>query len=362
MRPVEEDLERAKRRTIWKQNKVGSLVLGLQDEIAGIENRLNGSGYENIAVREVNRIVREGSEAALNKRFLMVLQNSHKEYFGYLSKLGRTIDKAMDASVNKKEMNFSLDKRSVNELLEWSLHHETPSKIPPTSSTKEEELLIEIKGQLERGEYKSALQKALCPTFLENYEELSFLIYKLTVSTVFQEEEMTQALHFMMSNFPKAFSQRSQELGEIIHAWSYGKDSLPKRLKSSQSASLLSACLKQIALTIRKIRGTQPQPVLREILMAGAITLPTLTKLPDGIVGAELPPEMTHHSTIHCPIVKDTCLLDNKPILQDCGHIVGEQSVKKMLETNRLGRDSGLFKCPTCPNQQKPSTMRHVIY
>jgi hypothetical protein len=72
----------------------------------------------------------------------------------------------------------------------------------------------------------------------------------------------------------------------------------------------------------------------------------------------ELEKSFNYHSMIVCPISKEVCSPGNNAMLLKCGHIVSEQSIKRML----VSRNRKKFKCPTCPNEQSISQVRKIDY
>mmetsp|Transcript_22573 Transcript_22573/g.19571 ORF Transcript_22573/g.19571 Transcript_22573/m.19571 type:complete len:92 (+) Transcript_22573:921-1196(+) len=61
----------------------------------------------------------------------------------------------------------------------------------------------------------------------------------------------------------------------------------------------------------------------------------------------ELGKEFQFHSVFVCPVTKEVTTPENPPMMLKCGHVISEQSLKK-LKTSHRAR----FKCPYCPVEQ----------
>ncbi|KAJ5807759.1 hypothetical protein N7474_009028, partial [Penicillium riverlandense] len=101
---------------------------------------------------------------------------------------------------------------------------------------------------------------------------------------------------------------------------------------------------------------------------AGAIALPTLLKLQTIMkakrtewttenelpVEISLPPSYLFHSIFVCPVSKEQATDQNPPMMMPCGHVIAEESLKRLSKGNR-------FKCPYCPNESHFKDARKVF-
>ncbi|CAG7984338.1 unnamed protein product [Penicillium olsonii] len=101
---------------------------------------------------------------------------------------------------------------------------------------------------------------------------------------------------------------------------------------------------------------------------AGAIALPTLLKLQTIMkakrtewtsenelpVEISLPPQYLFHSIFVCPVSKEQATDDNPPMMMPCGHVIAQESLKRLGKGNR-------FKCPYCPSESHPKDARKVF-
>ncbi|KAJ5788629.1 hypothetical protein N7457_003619 [Penicillium paradoxum] len=101
---------------------------------------------------------------------------------------------------------------------------------------------------------------------------------------------------------------------------------------------------------------------------AGAIALPTLLKLQTIMkskrtewtsenelpVEIPLPPQYLFHSIFVCPVSKEQATDDNPPMMMPCGHVIAQESLKRLGKGNR-------FKCPYCPSESHPKEAKKVF-
>lgn len=180
--------------------------------------------------------------------------------------------------------------------------------------------------------------------------------------------------HTNTAGVPSSQDLSLEEVGELLHLATYrGNTQPPKRLGKHETDRLLAKTLGSLDRRIRKLHNRPEVSVFRVAVLAGIVALPSLLQhkhlLEEGEndkelqVGVDLPKEMLFHSVIQCPITREICdTTHNRPLVQSCGHIVGEASVRKMMETNPLCKSTGSFKCPTCPSTQKPDTLQPLVY
>jgi hypothetical protein len=67
-----------------------------------------------------------------------------------------------------------------------------------------------------------------------------------------------------------------------------------------------------------------------------------------------LPPQYLFHSIFVCPVSKEQATDDNPPMMMPCGHVIAQESLKRLAKGNR-------FKCPYCPSESHPRDARKVF-
>lgn len=176
------------------------------------------------------------------------------------------------------------------------------------------------------------------------------------------------------------FKDNPTYLAKFTYSLTIPDQELPADLKSMSLESLKKECSQNLRKSIKKARGFRTEDPLFQIFRVGLQNLPEMVDyLQQGTdeenepIGNELPftisleKSLYFHSTLICPVSKETCSAENRPMLFDCGHVVSENSINKMrgldsmLQSERESSNVKV-KCPTCPNRQELSKLRIIHY
>lgn len=117
--------------------------------------------------------------------------------------------------------------------------------------------------------------------------------------------------------------------------------------------------------------GLSAESPLYLAVTAGALALPRLMKymLATRSKGTEwtsteelpfetpLPESMLFHNIFVCPVSKEQSTEDNPPMVIPCGHMLAEETLKKLAKGTKGTR----FKCPYCPSEASIKDARRVI-
>jgi hypothetical protein len=79
-----------------------------------------------------------------------------------------------------------------------------------------------------------------------------------------------------------------------------------------------------------------------------------MTELP---VEVELPQSFRNHNIFVCPVNKEPCAVENKPMLLTCGHVISKQALERIARTER-----NKFKCYTCPAQMTKDEVKEILF
>jgi hypothetical protein len=384
MKAVESELERLKRRQALKSQKLDAILEGLSKDVVEIIGELDSGEHRTKSESKrqpqqplsLNGIIRQTCEQVVNKKNIRAIQNIHKDHFTFVSKLGKTIERELGDNSNISLFKEDLGKRDLLEFLDYSFTSEPHARIQEGDSSSLASQLIQIQEAIERKNYQDAHQLSLSLSSegrLVN-QNLSFELLKLAYLDLVHQGRCVDGIEYLQRTSSSKKAEFSIHFGELVGlAIRKDLDNLPKRLKDYRLDVVLEKCKQMISKEIRKSLGLPEVPPLQEVICAGLIALPELTqhsldllsvkKDKEMPVQVHLPKHMVHHSVVYCPITRECCHEEsNKALFQNCGHVVGEHSVRKMLESNKKYRENDSFKCPTCPNQQKLSTMKEVHY
>lgn len=401
MKAIESELDRLKRRATVKHQKLSDMldnliadvqqtVIDLQtpdvdskelysDKLPG-NNSSDGLNAKHIDKQKtINQIIRVQCEKIVSHKPLTAIKNHHKEYFTYVSKLGKTIDKGFVESCNEMSFDFDSIQSDFSSLVQDYVKESTQVISKDKGSHNSLVKYQELEHLLYEKNIEAALEmyQANQQTIKLIDNEFKLNMYKLIFISKARSGKKGQAIIFMRAYMNSLNIQQAEEIGEMIHSLCFSNDAeLPKRLKLTVDYDgILAKCINLLRRAIRRMKGLPETSNFGQIFTAGLIAITEysghrhlwrdIKEKKELHVVVELPKSMVHHSVLYCPISKDICdQKQNIPLLQNCGHIVGQASVRKMLDASRDRRpsSSNLFKCPTCPNQQSQSSMRTVLY
>lgn len=289
-------------------------------------------------------------------------------------------DKEASDSLNSvKETDISVSPQRIQEMAP------SPSSDKPLPTRKQETLkaYILMDNYLKQGKSDESL--GVMTSYIKSSVnphptdlEILKLLKQLHFWTLMSTSSPKAAINFIKENTNVAGANTGsdltmEDLGCLLHLATYkGAANYPMRLSKYDPRHLLAKTLATTNRRVRKMHNLDETADFRMAILAGVIALPCLLQHKHILeeangdrelqVGVQLPKDMQHHSIIQCPITREICGVQaNRPMLQGCGHIIGETSVNKMMETANC-KATGSFKCPTCPNQQKPDTLRHIVY
>lgn len=400
MKAIEAELDRLRRRSAVKQQKLSDLVDTLIQDVKKTVDDLKAphpeaqtettSDTKNSQTaerkseaadpkKEIKQIIRTQCEKTAIQKPLTAIKNHHKEYFTYISKLGKTIDKGSLPNCNDMSYDFEGVKRDFCSLVQ---DHIKETQLVVSQERGMTNCLQKYQ-ELESLLYEKKIEEAL-EVYQANQQALKLVdsefklnMCKLIFLSLARSGKKGQAIIFLRKYMSSMNLQQAEEMGEMVHSLCYSSEAeLPARLEvPTDFDSILTKCILLLRRAIRKLKGLPETSTFSQVFTAGLIAITEYSQhkhlwrdmrnKKELHVIVDLPKSMVHHSVLYCPISKDICDRKlNAPLLQNCGHIVGQASVRKMLDASRERRpsSSSLFKCPTCPNQQSQMSMRTVLY
>lgn len=224
---------------------------------------------------------------------------------------------------------------------------------------------------------------------------LEFELCRLQFVWVFHGESHDQnirdrqaAINYARQEFQGFLPRYPQQVQQLMGAMAYCSN-----LKDSPYASIFNnaSAWDDVAQFFTRefcsLLGLSADSPLYVAATAGAIALPTLLKLqtimkskrtewtsenelpvcflvpptPNMItdsstpqVEVSLPPSYLFHSIFVCPVSKEQATDDNPPMMMPCGHVIAEESLRRLSKGNR-------FKCPYCPSESHPRDARKIF-
>ena len=114
-----------------------------------------------------------------------------------------------------------------------------------------------------------------------------------------------------------------------------------------------------------KEKRVSAEPCLERLYEAGGIAMKTLQPLRKMLVecgaGQELPISIdlpfNFHNVFVCPVNREPCSVENKPMLLTCGHVISRHALDRIAPGVRPAK----FKCYTCPNTMFKEEVREII-
>ena len=354
-----------------------------------IEQNQNGSPKNSTKMLEEN--LEEMGTSILKSKPLIQSQEAHKEFFAYQSKLGKDLDKNFNKSSNSSIFGYDLDHKaqkegiseylisegyfSVDKLLreECNLSTREQSDIIMALRKEINDLLIglendDITGIISWAEsHTEELQKI--------DSDLLFQAYRYYFQRLVKQGKIEEAINLSREKLAADNNyQNCEEISKLMTSIVYMDDLDNSPYSELYDNEMTTFELKKILeRDSKRIVGLPAENPLQTVFRAGVLTQPQFMKVKDIInkkdengkgndmeipYAAELDKSFNYHSMIVCPISKEVCSPDNSAMMLKCGHIVSEQSIKKML----ISRNKKKFKCPTCPNEQSISQVRKIIY
>jgi len=320
--------------------------------------------------------------AALQKvsKSTKTIMKKNKELGGSLSKLGKSMDKALNADAIKiaRPEAFSNKEGAIsNSILEHLLHNghldlgqrfmkESGASLPQSkldiyttfnrvlTALKEHDVGPAIswvnRCSLEAGDRAS-----------DQLGSLEFKLHSLHFVDLIRQHERPLAISYAQQHFSKFGGTHIQEIKRLMTCLLYTWE----RLLQSPYADLTDPirwfeatefCVRENAV----FAGLPAESPLALCVDAGCAALPKLIKVAAVVQDSdtlmqkdELPVEIElgahrlYHSVFTCPVSRETASKDNPPMRLPCGHAICRESLQKIAKNSRRK-----FKCTYCPSEQ----------
>eukprot|EP00040_Diaphanoeca_grandis_P000876 m.16727 g.16727 ORF g.16727 m.16727 type:complete len:390 (+) comp11171_c0_seq1:241-1410(+) len=306
------------------------------------------------------------------------VKKHNKEVASSLSKYGKSIDKVFETNLTKisqstvfQDKQECLNQSIIEHFLRegrWSLGE---GFMNGTGIKVDESRLHQFK--LTRSILEALRHRDLAPALrwttenrgplIAQRSRLEFLLHRLAFISLLIRGERLAAIDYSKQHFERFAAAEMKEIRRLL-----GSLVFIKRLEHSVYASLKDEgnwtqvsqlCARECA---RQMGLSQESP-LAVCINAGCTATPKLLKLAsklavvsnkdDILASKELPVEINlgterfYHSVFTCPVSRETACNKNPPMRLPCGHVLCQDSIKKIAKGSRR-----LFKCTYCPQEQ----------
>jgi hypothetical protein len=379
-----EDIEEEYHRSLEKQK---SAIGSLYSEVDALIQLVEQCRQEIISNEKANiGNITQKLATTISSSYANV-QKIHKDVHSTFTKLGKSIDKAMQQNqeqANKKPPNWTVDKGLINEIVAQHLYREGEFN---TAEQFEQEAQIKV-GE----EYKQPfiqmftvlqeLQKRNIEPALQWCEEnglrdsqLAFRLHKLAFTQLLNASDSgasKRAIEYARQHFGRFAQQNKNEIfhlmGSVLYAGRLHTSPRYRELslQDERAQHLWDDVANDLKRECCRISGKPIQPPLYVAVTAGSQALPTLIKLIsvtqgkaglDQVVNLnnsetlgveiELDDSFQFHSIFACPVSKELSTgPDNPPVILPCGHVLLKSSVLKLVRSSHQR-----FKCPYCPTE-----------
>jgi len=313
------------------------------------------------------------------------LATEQKESYTYISKYGKTIDKAFKLELGKfgDATVFDGKKDLLNEVITNHLYRQGRFKLGEIFS---KEANIQINPSLKQEFFEMyricdtiknrnlipALEwaKKHQPELQKRGSSLEFKLHHLQFVSFLQSHKKEEALHYAKSNFGSLAGTHIKEIQRLMGCLLY-----LNHLEKSPYADLVSPThwsdiQNQFTRDCCSLMGLSYESPLYISISAGASALPTLLKVTKMMQSKktewsqqnELPVEIAlsreyrYHSIYVCPVAKEQVSEQNPAMLLPCGHVICQESLAKIV------KGTGKFKCPYCPTDAMRSSARKINF
>jgi len=376
------DLDRVKRRQKICKKSINENINNVINVLQNSLNQINNTYMEEEDNSKLKSKLQDLSTEVLKIKPLDQVTKSHKDYFAYLSKLGKDIDKSFNKDIDKIFKGTNLEGEQINNVIQehflregkFEIQNSLKKELNIQSNPKVEEnfhMIHLILEEIKKENIEPALQWALTneKTLEEIESNLIFNIYQQKFLQEVASKGKEDAIKFARINFPKFFPKYAPEIQKLMGSLLYDRNPNNSRYSYLYDTNQWEKISLNIIQDACKIHHTTPQSALDQILGAGTLALPKFLKyyslsshnaqdwknceeLP---VATDLGKDYQFHSIFVCPVTKEISTFDNPPMLLNCGHVISEHALKKILSGNKTR-----FKCPYCPAEISVTSSKRI--
>lgn len=322
----------------------------------------------------------------LNDKFLKLelpgqIAAQQKEFYGSVSRLGKSVDKHFGASsFGNRETN--MDEKLLDQVI---ANHFFREGQPHLGQSFCEEANVSVSQELKQ----SFLDMHLVVRELQNHNlmpalewvrkkansegrvsPLEFKLHSMQFIHLLTSDSCKAALDYVRLNLSKFAATHILEIRQLMGCLLYYKNIARSPYKELLSETHWEDIQQSFVRECCNTMGQACESPLLVTSAAGALAIPTLAKFAalmakkqDWTTMEQLPVEIdlghdfTFYSIFACPITRDQASPDDPPMMLPCGHMLSKQSLTKLNKSNTKP-----FKCPYCPSEQKFSDCLQITF
>ncbi|KAG4072618.1 hypothetical protein HA402_004707 [Bradysia odoriphaga] len=345
---------------------------------------------------EQNTILRE--LLATSKEKLRRLTTEHRELHGFVSKVGKTIDRNFVSDLSSTtKTDVLLEEHNIHLLNKVIAQHfyrqgmdDVADSLVQEAELPKEDFTREPFAEL-HSIWECIQNKNIGPAldWAARYSEelmaknstLEFKLHRLAYMQILLQgiNAQTEALRYARTHFAKFVNIFQKDIQILMGALMY----LPVGIENSPYRTLIApemwieaadTFLKDACQTLGIIKDSP----LSIVTNAGCVALPALLNIKQVMISRQVPgiwsgrdelpieieldPEHRYHSIFACPILRQQSTEENPPMKLTCGHVISRDALNKLSNGQLSPAYNFRLKCPYCPMEQSPADAKLIYF
>lgn len=316
-----------------------------------------------------------------------LLEGSHKELNGNLSKYTKFLEKSLNPDISKAYRDVDFDHHIENQLIANHFYRQGSFDLgdgiideagEPESTILKSQFVVmhQILEAMKVKNLEPALNwvSANREKLNQSGSNLELKLHSLQFLEILKKGTQADALKYArtcLAPFASPASPHKEEVLKLMGCLLY-----PGRLDSSPYSEFTSPThweksMEDLTRQFCSLLGQSYNSPLSMTIAAGLEGLPTLLKLANVMaakkqewqamkqlpVPVELGKEFQFHSIFVCPVSRDQSSEENPPMLMPCLHVLCKQSILKLTKSS-----TRTFKCPYCPAEASAAQCRQLFF
>lgn len=379
LEPALKNIENVIKKNKTKQLIIENAITSITDEIDALIEGLESENKPFIFKDKTSHF----ADKLKYKKLLAPIIKVHKDFYVFLSKMGKSLAKVFSPEINSTILSNEMDRESMIIALSTYFQSERVNGLNFDMLDEQREISPHLNIVAEDNRVLRELENISSNIKLLEFDEIydwietnhlqlrdcdsaiTKTIIMLKASKLKNSGAGSDAILYMIEK-GDLFKNDQLSLGQFLYSLTILDHELPS-LYISYRESELSRHLESLMKTaLKKLQGFRAEEPIFTVFKHGLLSLPwaipalqlsQFQDLDDTSSDLHLSfPTPLHppvaHSVIICPIAKEPCTILNPPCLLSCGHVVSRRA---------LGISSSV-KCPTCPATQPRHEVRPLFF